>query len=151
MSQWKAGLPSIDFYSLPDHNSIQKKKSNGKLKTSLLAVWIVLLALWFQSAFKIGTPLLSPGLIVYLILRSVLIVLTWYFLISPIIIFFLKKWLAEEKIKSHAPISEILKLIPATRLLLQQSWEFSKDKRGISRVGKFMTSVFIYSLVEDGQ
>ena len=41
--------------------------------------WLTLLLLYVQSYFKIGTPILPSKLAIDILVRSVIIVLTWYF------------------------------------------------------------------------
>lgn len=154
---WFAGkIPSIlknnrdlIFYVSTDVNAISNKKhlsGKRKIKTGLLIVWIILLFLFLQSAFNIGEPILSPDRSLQILIRSILIVLTWYFLISPLLMNFLKKWLQKQKTKSQKDIHEILLLLPFMQMILQKSWQLSSGKKGIKRLNMFCKLVLVNSL-----
>lgn len=117
-----------------------------KWKRGLLLVWIILLALWAQSEFGIGEPLVSSNLALNILFRSVLVVLTWYFLISPLITILLKQWLENQQVKSQSTINEILLLLPSTQLLFEKSWQTSANEKGLRRLNKFLKTVLVNSL-----
>lgn len=116
-------------------------------KRSLFLVWMILIILFLQSEFKIGSPLLSSNTVLHILIRSLIIVLTWYFLISPLLTFLLKKWLAKQQAKSKSTINEILILIPSTQTLVEKSWLHSADEKGLRRLQKFLKIILVNSLV----
>jgi hypothetical protein len=119
-----------------------------KIKTGLFIIWIILLALFIQSQFKIGAPLLSSDEVLRILIRSVLILLTWYFVVSPLLLILMKKWLAKQQAKSKNTISEVLLLIPSTQLLIEKSWQRTADRKGFKRLNTFLKIVLINSLDE---
>ena len=120
-----------------------------KLKTGLFIIWIVLLVLFLQSQFNIGKPLLSSNLSLQIFIRSILIILAWYFVVSPITLLLLKRWLTKQKEKSQSDIQAILELLPSTKLLLEKSWQLSSAYKGIRRLNEFSKIVLVNSLREE--
>jgi hypothetical protein len=140
----------LQHETLTSVNHIRNARSGKKSrwKTGLRIVWIILLILFIQSEFKIGAPLLSSDEVLHILIRSFIILLTWYFLVSPLMLLLMKKWLAKQQSKSQSTINEILLLIPSTKLLLEKSWEYSSDKKGFRRLNKFLKIVLTNSLIE---
>jgi hypothetical protein len=121
-------------------------KKRGKMKIALLVIWILLACLWLQAELKIGEPLIPSNVAAHIILRSVLIIMTWYFLISPVITYFLNKWLLIQRSKSQQSINEILRILPQTQLVLNKSWQYSSNKKGLKRLNKFLKTVLVNAL-----
>ncbi len=109
-------------------------KKGKKIKTGLFLFWLVLIGLFLQSWLQIGTPILPKQAVVQILFRSFLIVLSWYFLIRPIVMLFLKKWLAKQQQKSKEDIREVLLLLPSTKYIVQQSWQLSHGSKGFRRI-----------------
>ncbi|MEO6818499.1 MAG: hypothetical protein ABI266_03445, partial [Ginsengibacter sp.] len=93
-----------------------KKSSGGKkyFKWGLMVIWIGLILLFLQSLFNIGTPLMSSGKALYIFLRSMLIFLTWYFLVSPLITRWIKSRLKIHEKNNQVQMNAVLSLLPAT-------------------------------------
>lgn len=127
---------------------VQKNQSrrSKKIKSGLLIVWIVLLLLFLQSQFHIGQPLLSSNLSLQIFIRSVLILLGWYFVVSPLIMLLMKRWLEKQKEKSQSDIHAILELLPSTKMLLVKCWQLSATRRGLNRLNEFCKMVLVNSL-----
>src|SRR5690606_22523804 len=73
------------------------KKKKFRVQVSLVVIWAVLLAVFLQSYFGIGPVVLPSHKLFHIIIRSVLIVAVWYFVVSPLLMRLLKKWLAGKK------------------------------------------------------
>jgi hypothetical protein len=112
--------------------SLASKKK--KIRIGFFIIWLLLVILFLQSEFSIGTPVLPSQLVIQLIFRSILIVLTWYFLVSPLLLYFTRKWLQRLKEKQAADIQAIALLIPATENMIYRSWQLSAEKKGFQRI-----------------
>lgn len=110
------------------------RKNRKKIKTLLLIVWLLLLALYIQSFFEIGKPVLPSSLALRILVRSVIILLTWYFLIGPALKQLLHKWLQRKKQESAVQVKQVLDLLPATQNLVSRSWRLSAGKKGVNRI-----------------
>jgi nucleoside-triphosphatase THEP1 len=111
---------------------LSKKKK--RVKRGLLIIWIVLILLYIQSYFKIGSPLLPSHISLKILLRSFIIVLSWYFIIGPLLKKLLNYWLQKKKSKSQQDIQQVLQLLPATQQLIAQSWRRTSDKKRWKRI-----------------
>ena len=104
-----AGLPVLS----------RKKK---RLKKGLFIAWVILLLLYVQSYFGIGAPLFPSHISLKIFLRSLIIVLSWYFILGPLLKQLLHKWLQKKKTQSQADIQQMLQLLPDTQQLIAQCW-----------------------------
>jgi hypothetical protein len=141
--QWK--LRNHQFITSESHPELLQPKKN-KYKTGLLIIWLILLALTLQSYFRIGTPLLSSNIIARILVRSVLIFLTWYFIVSPLLVYLLKKWLRLQQTKLHKTIREVVALLPYTQAVLWTSWKLSSGKSGWERLKECCKIVLVNTL-----
>jgi ABC-type thiamin/hydroxymethylpyrimidine transport system permease subunit len=133
--QWSVAHPGlilvIDHTIPPSQPHLKRRR---RIRKGLLIIWIALILLYAQSYFKIGSPLLPSSVSLRIFIRSVIIVLTWYFLLSPSLSYLLKNWLQKKQVKSQQDIQQILQLLPFTRQLVVQSWQLASTKKGMSRV-----------------
>lgn len=114
--------------------AIPQRKRKKTFRLVLFIVWIVLLAIYIQSFFKIGTALLPSSMILRILIRSFIIVLTWYFLLSPVLKQLLHKWLQQKKQQSAEQVQQVLNLLPSTQGLIMRSWQLSADHKGWRRI-----------------
>ncbi len=113
---------------------IPERKRKKKIRGLLFITWILLLAIYIQSFFKIGTALLPSSMILRILIRSVIIVLTWYFLLSPMLKQLLHKWLQRKKQQSAEQVQQVLNLLPSTQGLIIRSWQLAADRKGLRRI-----------------
>ena len=114
--------------------NIPERKRKKTIRLILFIIWIAFLAIYIQSFFKIGTALLPSTMILRILIRSVIIVLTWYFLISPVLKQLLHKWLQRKKQQSAEQVQEVLNLLPSTQGLMIRSWQLAADQKGWRRI-----------------
>jgi len=114
--------------------SLPVKRRQKTKRILLFITWFLLLALYIQSFFRIGTPLLPSQLVWRIVIRSVIIILTWYFLISRVLKQVLHKWLQQKKQQSVKQVQQVLNLLPSTRELALKSWQLAADKKGWKRI-----------------
>ncbi len=109
-------------------------KKRKRLKAGLFIVWILLIGLYAQSYFNIGKPLLPSPIALKIVVRSIIIVLSWIFLIGPLLKLLLHRWLQKERSRLQQEIKEVLQLLPATQQLIAQSWKRSANFKGWIRI-----------------
>lgn len=114
--------------------TIPGKRRKKAIRLILFIIWIIFLVIYIQSFFKIGTPLLPSAMVLRIIIRSVIIVLTWYFLLSPVLKQLLHKWLQRKKQKSAEQVKQVLNLLPSTQGLMIRSWQLSSERKGLRRI-----------------
>ena len=98
-------------------------KKRKRFKAGLFIAWLVLIALYVQSYYKIGTPLLPAYLSLKILLRSVIIVLSWFFIVAPLLKRLLHQWLQRKQTLWKQDIQEVLQLLPSTQQLVTRSWQ----------------------------
>lgn len=109
-------LPSIPVV-------VKRKGKKGRI--FLFIIWVALVLLYIQSNYKIGTPLLPAHISLKILVRSLIIILAWVFIIGPLLKGLLHNWLQKRRSKSQPDIQKVLELLPATRQLVAQSWRAS--------------------------
>jgi hypothetical protein len=109
-------------------------KQKTKTRTVLLIIWIVLILLYLQSSLGIGRPLLPSYMAVRILIRSAIIILTWFFIVAPLLKKALHTWLEKKKTKSRQDVQQVLELLPATQQLVMKSWQLSREKKGWRRL-----------------
>jgi hypothetical protein len=113
---------------------IPERKRKKMIRGLLFITWLLLLAIYIQSFFKIGTALLPSSMILRILIRSVIIILTWYFLLSPVLKQLLHKWLQRKKQQSAEQVQQVLNLLPSTQGLIIRSWQLAADRKGWRRI-----------------
>ena len=124
-------------YSVETNNtsiSIPVKKRKKIFRRVLFIFWIILLAIYVQSFFKLGRPLLPSAIALQIMIRSVIIVLTWSFLVGPVLKQLLHKWLQRKKRQSAEQVQQVLNLLPSTQGLVKRSWQLAAEKKGWRRI-----------------
>jgi nucleoside-triphosphatase THEP1 len=133
--QWNERNPQYRIFSSGGSEfDIPNKKPRQRLKKGLFIVWIILVLLYVQSYYGFGTPLLPSGISLKIFIRSVIIILTWVFILSPLLRVMLHKWLEKKRSGSQRDIQQVLALLPSTQQLIQRSWELSGVNKGWRRI-----------------
>ena len=118
-------------------------KRKKKIKYFFIFIWIALIVLFAQSYFHIGAALLPPQIPLQILLRSILVVLSWYFLVSPLLSSLIKKWLSNQRIKSQSDISQVILMLPSTKYIFLKSWQLSSAAKGWKRASAFCKILFV--------
>ncbi len=123
-----------------------KTKKRKRLKKGLFIIWLLLIALYVQSYFKIGTPLLPSHISLKILLRSLIIVLGWIFIVGPLLKQILHWWLKKKQTRSQQDVQEVMRLLPATQELISQSWKQSSGHKGWKRINTWSKMVLVNAL-----
>ena len=99
--------------------------------------------MYIQSVIPVGKPILPSNLILQIIIRSVLIVLSWWFLISPLITKWLQQILQKQQQKMPAVIQAITQLLPTVKSIVQQSWNSAQQQNGNKKLAAFIKIVAV--------
>ncbi|MBC7946477.1 MAG: hypothetical protein H7Y42_01255 [Chitinophagaceae bacterium] len=155
---WASGLPGRVgrwkeervLYTLPESarefETIAPTRKRKRWKWGLLLIWIILILLYAQSSLGPGAPLLPSYVALRVFIRSFIIILTWYFVVGPLVMRLLHRWLQEKKTKNKQDIERVIQLLPSTKSMIMQSWQLSGDRKGWSRLKRFLKSILINSL-----
>lgn len=126
------------------HSSSIKKKR--QLKKLLFIVWIVLIGIYIQSYFNIGKPLLPSHIVFRILLRSFIIVLSWVFIISPLLKQILHRWLQKKKSGLQQEIKATLQLLPTMQHLIVQSWKQNAELKSWKKFKTAAKTILVNSL-----
>jgi nucleoside-triphosphatase THEP1 len=134
---------------LTDHTGIvlpsPSKRKKG-LRAGMFVVWIILILLYVQSYFAIGTPLLPAHISLKILLRSVIIILAWVFIVGPLLKRLLHYWLQKKKTQSQQDIQQVLQLLPSTKQLIAESWTTTRGKKGWRRLKACTKKILVNAL-----
>ena len=116
------------------------------LKLSLFAIWIVLIIIFLQSVSEIGNPILPANVAVQILLRSILIVLTWYFFVGPLVMLLMKRWLEKQKEKKQTDIQQVMLLLPSTKYIVSKSWRMATGDSRLRRIKNCIKIILVNTL-----
>ena len=105
-----------------------------------------MIGLYVQSYFKIGDPLLPSHISLKILLRSLIIVLGWVFIIGPLLTQLLHAWLRKKQTQSKQDVKEVLQLLPYTQRLIAQSWKQSSCNKGWKRIKTLCRIILVNAL-----
>jgi hypothetical protein len=151
IGRYASGLPAglhrkfVAIKTEEEPTNIPGARRSSK-RIALFITWFCLLVLYIQSAFRLGNPLLPASDVLQIIIRSVLIVFLWYFILSPLLSRWLKKWLQGKQYLLKDDVEAIVEIFPWTRQLLVQSWRSSGDARGLQRLSVFTKTALIQTI-----
>lgn len=134
-------IPHVDENKEVLKPAVTKKKK--KIKYFFIFIWIALILLFIQSYFHIGASLLPPQIPLQILLRSALVILTWFFLLSPLLSSLIKKWLSNQQIKSRSDINQVVLMLPSTKYIFLKSWELSSVAKGWKRLYTFCKIILV--------
>ena len=135
--------PIVEYQNEIKANSTMRKK---KIKFLFIFIWIALIILFLQSNLHFGKPVIPPQIPLQILLRSLLIILTWYFLLSPLLSSLIKKWLNRQQIKSQSDINQMVLILPGVRYIFLKSWQLSSAVKGWKRIPVFCKIVLVNTL-----
>lgn len=149
-SGWKNMYPDliIDKNELKSEIGIKKQHSRNKIKKLFAFTWIVLLAFYIQSYLDPTKAFIPSGIVINIILRSVLIMLSWFLILSPLLMMVLKRLLRSQQLQNKQEINEVMLLLPQTRYIFKRSFILSENKKGLARIKLFFKILLINILAE---
>lgn len=130
---------------LENHNvQFSRKKQRIKFRNFLIFCLILFFILIFIPFFQPENQQVSTA--IYIITRSILVLIVWYFLLAPILLFFLKKYLKHKQNKYQSQITENLKFIEELKNKSPIIWQISNFKKGINRLYYFLILTITFAI-----
>ena len=111
------------------------------------AIWLFLGALLGLSIY-LGDQASGSGMqaVVYLI-RTISIVLIWYFLVAPWLAKLFRKWILKRQGAYSDQLDELFETIPRVRILAAQVWKgLPKERRGLGRYMQWILHIVVLLL-----
>ncbi len=137
----KPNVPLQNFSNIESSVIIKSTKSKNKFAYKIVGslLIITLLIISYLPFFKIE---LLYSKVVELIIRGVIIIVLWQLLITPILQFYLTKWLTNYKVKNKNLLQHTIALLPGIKEILKQSWIQTKNKKKLVHYKNFiLTSI----------
>lgn len=123
-------------------------KKRKRLKLIFTITWIGLLALYIQSYIYPTHAIIPANIIVNILLRSFMIVLSWFLIVAPLLMMLIRRLLSTQRHQYKQEVSEVMLLIPQTRYIFKQSFRLSENKKGLKRVKLFLKILLINVLAD---
>ena len=145
IAAWKiqGNLPVIRGSGEGDATASGKRKAK---RIGWLVFWLLLLGLYMQSYYGIGTAVLPAGTVFQLLLRSLIVLIAWVFLIGPLLQYVLKRWLHYQRGKIAGLVEAVTTLLPRMRNLVTAAWRASRGKK---RRWIFFYKTVLVNLIEE--
>lgn len=146
LSNLKSAKDEYEIFQISDDeiSYVTLKKRN---RSFIFILWIFFAAVFIHSQFYPHAALLPKNEVILFVFRSTLILLTWYYLLAPVLLKILQKLLDKQKEKLRVELAETMLLLPTTKMIIKKSWEASRKKRRGSRLLYFWRSVIANTLI----
>ena len=147
---WKDASPQLVFdkSNISEENIFQRGKQKKKLKWVFVVIWLVLVALYIQSYLQPNTSIVPKGIIADMLMRSVLIILSWFLIISPLLMLLIKRILHSQQSRNRNEMNEVMQLIPQTKYIFKRSLQLSEAASGIKRIKLFIKILLVNVLAD---
>lgn len=132
---------NFDFNTaLPEINSKKKKNKKALYIFSILLVVVLIPIIYFNND--------SHGWrkAIYLIVRSVSILIIWYSLLGPLLMKLLNKILSKKRKFYQTDLQSVLTILPSLKVVIYHAWRDCKSFKGLNRLSQFLAKSIAYSL-----
>lgn len=147
---WKIDREKIDTAILEIKKNNKKKRHWWKRPSSILLFTFSILLIALSFIFNELNSNIAFNVIIMLV-RSIVIIVIWYYFISPLLLKFVRKNLSAKKQQHAEEIEKIVRNFPDIKSVIKLSWENSKEIKGIKRIFKFIDSVLFNFLYLDSE
>lgn len=122
---------------------VENKKRNFKKPLFYISL-AVLLALCFYLLNKQST---TGFKILYSLVFSLMIIIFWYFILTPFVSKQLLKYLNKKEYHYKVEITSIMNFIPTLQKIVKIAWQQSQSYKGLHRINNFITIVFSWVIL----
>ncbi len=124
-----------DFFN--KKNEQQKKHFLKRIPSYLVFIFLILLLLASYLFPQLDSNLFYY--VVFTIIRSVLIMLIWFLIISPVVVKYFWKYIEKKKFKHASEINKITTLFSGFKRIINYCWKNSAAFKGRKRFSKFFS------------
>ncbi len=134
----------IDINFNPAAEPVVRKKSRrfAKKVSGYLIFGIAFSIMLFSYIFPVFEKSQGTAAMI-MVLRSITIMVFWYFILGPYVLKRVRKFLAKKEHRYSAQVEDILNLFPRLKLIVKQSWVESKKYKKFGRVNKFLLFLIV--------
>jgi len=121
----------------------QPKPARKKIKVLFIICWLLLMAMLLQSIFFPGQSVLPKSDALQIIIRALLLLLSWHLLLSPLIMKGLKWMLSKQKENKREQVNAVNAILPAMLELFRSGWKLSSERNGLGRFKLFFQIILV--------
>ena len=129
------GLKDIDFEEVRPQ---KRKKTNWQY-----IIGGILLVIFILSYTPIFEKTVLKTKVIEIALRGTIIIFAWTFLLSPLLIRWVSKWVERYKSTQGSVLQEVLSLLPDIKKIVQLSWQMAAGKNKLKRFTDFISNTML--------
>lgn len=118
----------------------QEKRKKIKWQFIIAGILLVFLILSYTPLFD-KTILRTK--VLEIVIRGSLIIIVWTFLLAPLLIRWISKWVESYKSKSGSSLQEVLTLLPDVKRIVQVSWQMAAQKNKLKQFSDFISNTML--------
>lgn len=124
----------------PQNN--QKKKRYWYQRPTGIIIFLLSGSLLIFTYFSPSGIEIKGTEIIFMLLRSVILTLVWFIIISPVLRRLFQKFLVTKKSGYTQQMDQIINLFPQFRKIVSYCWSSSSENSGLKRIYNFLSSSF---------
>lgn len=140
-----SNIPSVDRIT-EENGRVDRPKSRHYRKRKVLVFWLVAVVIISLPLILINENSEGWKSGIYLVSRSILVLLFWYLLIGPLLLKAIRLLLEKRQSKFQSQIEHTLDLFPYLRSIINLAWSESASEKGLSRMSYFLAKTIVYSV-----
>jgi hypothetical protein len=117
----------------------EKKEMKNKL---LKKLWLP--ALFFLLLMASYTPLFEGSFlkhrVVEVLIRGALLIITWNFFISPLLVGWMSNWVEKYKTKQQTLLQQLILLMPTVKKIVILSWQQATNRHKVKKMADFISN-----------
>ena len=87
--------------------------------------------------------------VIIMIFRAIIIMIIWYFVLAPILLKYLKRFLKKKQNLYSSEITKIIDAFPHLRSLVSYCWKISSTDKGYKKIKSFLIYLIAFLLLTD--
>ncbi len=131
--------PAADAVVAP----VVKRRHYGRMAMLVLLLGLIVLVLFGEGRFR-------NNMILYVILRSLAMVILLFYVLRPLLNRLIRYWLQSRDKGTRQEAAELIGMLPGLRRFVRPSWKLARKRRGLLRqLSFFILSLIVLSLHEE--
>ena len=136
-------LQQLDSLVINDTDAFSNSHPVKKKKSWMMIFGGLMLLLLIASYIPFFNTGFSKSKVLEIILRGVIIILVWSFLITPLLRIQMQKWITRYKEKKAGAIQQVVALLPGIKTIVAQSWALSQQRGKWLRFKSFINNTVL--------
>ncbi len=136
-------LQQLDGLVINDTDAFSNSHPGKKKKSWMIIFGGLMLLLLIASYIPFFNAGFGKSKVLEIILRGVIIILVWSFLITPLLRIQMQKWITRCKEKKAGAIQQVVALLPGIKTIVAQSWTLSQQPGKWLRFKSFINNTVL--------